>query len=690
MSDRPTNREWIVVVSLILLSLLLRLVGLGAVPPGVRFDELVNVKMADHVYAGEWPIYFQEAWGHEPLYHYLQALGMWLLGETVLGVRVGSALMGVLGVLAAYVALRRLYGRAVASLAALLLATSLWSLMYSRIGLRHISLTPWVSATVYCLWRGLEAPVDRRRRVLLWFGLAGASTGIALHTYFASRVLPAILIAFLVYMALVHRRALRGRWWGVILLFVVPALMVTPMALYLRDHPELEQRLGQVSGGLLAAVRTRDLRAAGEIVLDTLAMFSVRGDPEWLYNISGRPVFDPLTSIPFYVGIALAVWRWREPRHALLLLWLLGGISPSLLSWPAGSLGHTIVAQPAAFGFAALGLAALWRWAARRRARTARWGTRALVASALVLFVAANSHDYFYRWPRFREVRHEYQAPVTAVARYLQEHAKADAVAVSAPYVDYWNPWSVMNFRLYAPALADRVRWFDGAQSLLLAAGPATWVFLPEHLLLPSDLHPELDAILRDGAGPAERVYRDRIGDQVEIYLWEDREALDQALDRAAQGSAWASAETTYLGEASDASRVPLRFPIAFGERLSLLGYRYARDDAAPGETWELTTYWAVTASDPSPLALFLHVLDDQNAVRAGWDGLYVSTESWATGDLFIHRHALALPSDLPSGVLRVEVGVYSPVTLARLPVLPGDGSRAPHDRALLAPLDTR
>ena len=52
MSDRQTNREWIVVTALILLSLLLRLIGLGRVPPGVRFDELVNVKMADHIYAG--------------------------------------------------------------------------------------------------------------------------------------------------------------------------------------------------------------------------------------------------------------------------------------------------------------------------------------------------------------------------------------------------------------------------------------------------------------------------------------------------------------------------------------------------------------------------------------------------------------------------------------------------------------
>jgi 4-amino-4-deoxy-L-arabinose transferase-like glycosyltransferase len=146
--------EWIVVGAPTVLALLLRVVALGDVPPGVRYDELVNVEMADHIYAGEWPIYFREAWGHEPLYHYLHALGMRLLGKTVLGVRVTSALLGTLGVLSAYLVFRRLFGRGTAILAALLLATSFWSLIYSRIGLRHISLPPWIGLAAYSFWRG--------------------------------------------------------------------------------------------------------------------------------------------------------------------------------------------------------------------------------------------------------------------------------------------------------------------------------------------------------------------------------------------------------------------------------------------------------------------------------------------------------------------------------------------------------
>ena len=114
--------EWVWLAGLLLFSLFARLVFLDRAPPGVRFDELVNVKMADHIYAGEWPIYFQEAWGHEPLYHYLHAAGMSLLGQTVLGVRFTSILFGVLGVFTAYLAFRLLFGPGVALTSATLLA----------------------------------------------------------------------------------------------------------------------------------------------------------------------------------------------------------------------------------------------------------------------------------------------------------------------------------------------------------------------------------------------------------------------------------------------------------------------------------------------------------------------------------------------------------------------------------------
>jgi 4-amino-4-deoxy-L-arabinose transferase-like glycosyltransferase len=695
--QRLYRKEWLVVGGIGALALVLRLVALGQVPPGVRYDELVNVKMASHIYAGEWPIYFQEAWGHEPLYHYLHALGMSLLGETVLGVRITSVLSGTLGVLTAYLALRQLFGRGVAMLAALLLASSFWSLMYSRIGLRHISLPPWVGLAAYCFWRGLEAPAGERGKTGLWFSLSGVSVGITLYTYFAGRVVPLVFAAFALYLLAFHREMLRGRWWGLAVAFVLPVAIVTPMALYLIRHPELEQRLGQVSGGLLDALRTGDLSAALQAVLGTLGMFSFRGDPEWLYNIAGRPVLDPLISIAFYLGLGTLLWQWREPKRAFLLLWLLFGIAPAFFSWPPGSLGHTIVAQPVAFGIAALGLASAWAWARRRTARPLRLGAQLVIVATPLTFAGMNGYDYYVRWPRYPEVRHEYQASSTAVARYLEQHPEATPACVSAPYVDYWNPWSKMNFDLYAGEAGRAVRWFDGQQSFVLPGGQEAYLYLIEQ---DRALAPAFAGLLEQGAVPIAGHAQGSPGNALRIYRWRDDQAVNALLVQAAQAPAWASPETAYVAGTSEAQRVPLAMPLDYG-RLALLGYSYGEEAARAGQEWQVTTYWQVLQADASPLAVFVHVLDGTNAVRASWDGFYIAPAGLQEGDLLIHIHALALPNDLPAGEWRVELGVYSPVTLERLPLYIDSGEvalgqartepafyeRAPYDRALLRPL---
>jgi hypothetical protein len=317
--------------------------------------------------------------------------------------------------------------------------------------------------------------------------------------------------------------------------------------------------------------------------------------------------------------------------------------------------------------------------------RWGSWAGRGLVVLTILVFAGVNLYDYFVRWPRFPEVLHEYQAPVSAVARYLHQQPVPSPVSVSAPYVDYWNPWSKMNYDLYARN-DEAVRWFDGTQSLLLpGSGPAT-VVLPDHILLPSGLAPELDALLRASARPVALDVTDRFGARFDVYEWVDRDPLAQRLAAAAAAPAWSSPETAYEAGVSEDQRHPLEMPLDFG-RLVLLGYTYDQDRAAPGQVWRMTTYWQVREPSRDPLALFVHVLDAENNVLAGWDGLYVSRETWQEQDLLVHVHTLTLPPDAPAGMQRVQLGAYSPVTQQRLPLAIAAQERAPYDRALLHPL---
>jgi hypothetical protein len=245
-----------------------------------------------------------------------------------------------------------------------------------------------------------------------------------------------------------------------------------------------------------------------------------------------------------------------------------------------------------------------------------------------------------------------------------------------------------MNLRLYLGDAAQAVRWFDGQQSLALPGAGEAALFLPDHLSLPSGLEKDLNTLLQAGADPVEIGYRDRIGSGFDVYRWSDHTPLEKRLELASSAPAWASPETAYVADESERQRKELRLPLDFGRQLALLGYQYDRSSAKGGEAWRVTTYWRVAAADGSPRAIFLHVLDEANAVWSGWDGLYVAPEALQPGDVFLHHHTLALPVDLPPGTLRVEIGVYAPDTLKRLPLFTGTGDEtAPHDRALLRPL---
>jgi hypothetical protein len=128
-----------------------------------------------------------------------------------------------------------------------------------------------------------------------------------------------------------------------------------------------------------------------------------------------------------------------------------------------------------------------------------------------------------------------------------------------------------------------------------------------------------------------------------------------------------------------------LVYPVPFGETLELAAY-----EALPGEPLTLLTYWRVrapaTAQQAAPaLKLFLHLLDAGGALVAGEDRLDVWHDNWQTGDLFVQLHEVTLPADAAPGRYQVELGVYDPETMQRLPVLREGAMIA--DRVLLAPV---
>lgn len=644
--------EKVAILALTLLAFALRLWNLDGVPPGWRDDELINsLVISQKVLDGNWAVYYPDASGHEALYHALNAAMLGAFGPGVPGIRWLSVLLGTLTVPLTYLVGRRLFGTTVGLVAATALAFSFWSLMYSRIGLRHISTPVLTLAAFYFFLRGLgigagRPVMDKSQSGIRDFLLAAVFMGLNFYTYFASRGVPLILLAFGVYVGLVARPLLWRRWRGLVLMFGVAALLALPLAVTLSRQPEAEGRVSELAVPLTEA-RAGNFAPLQHHVVATLNMFHSDGDSEWLYNIPHRPIFGVIGALFFWAGVALAAVyalralyfaaRRKEPPElqwslpgAFLLLWWVAGIAPAFISVPPGSLGHTILAQPAVYILAAL---PVW-WVQRTKVGEGRPLLVGLLVVALVASVAVRDLPaYFQEWPQRGMVRFLYRADIHDVARYLDAHPQVTDFGVTGLLAGPWDKLALAinldNPENYAP------RWYNPERALLLRPNVSFSGY-------PAVASPYESAFERvpDVAGiGGYRLNRvNRTADGAEEICF-------------ANGLCWISA----VYDAAD-GRLELGWRVA--EPLDLPPMPLISNPPPPG-----------VYAGPR-LYVFAQLQDAAGSFLVGDDGLWVDPATLRPGDVFVQQHHLAAPETL-AGVTAV-FGLYDPMTGER--VLTQDG----------------
>lgn len=660
--------EWRVVATIFLLAAALRLWALGQVPPGLAHDEVAHWLIARDVLAGNCAIYFTAAYGHEPLYQYAQAATVALFGDHWLGLRWPSVAFGLLGMAATYALVRRLFGASVALLTAAWLAVSFWPMFYARVALRAITL-PFIAALcAYFLVRatgvehGLQdADGSRRSRfarnprpgsvaVMNWL-LAGLFLGLSFYTYMAVYILPAILVTFLVYLFLVHSST-PPPWSRILAFLLVAALVAAPIVTWLATHLDAVQRFSEVRKPL-DRLLVGNPALVWRNLLANLKFFTIAGDPWPRQGIPGRPVFaDPISAALFYAGLLIAVWRWRDPRYGLLLIWLLGSLAPSVATSVAPSSIRDILGLVVAFIFPALALVEAGRWIENK------WQVpRFLLPASCLLLLAPclflTVRDYFSLWPHNAVVRFDYQADLTAVAHRLDELPPETPVAVAGLSV----------FSMDGPGLelatrghVRRVRLCDTRETLVVPGGRDVWLFAPQVVPFDADLQ---ERLLEWGA-----TTENDESASFTAYRLSDDTTLRWAL---------AHLETTAALPDGAAAPLPVSFGAQGGAALTFLGYEWLQQFPAPGAPLILLTYWRVEAPPSSPLKIFVHLLDGSGAPIAQHDGLGSPPDGWAAGDLIVQKHTVPFPADVAPGPYSLQVGLYDTVTGDRLPVLTAD-----------------
>ena len=127
-------------VAVLLLAAALRIWRLDSLPPGLYYDEAGHLLSAQSIGRnGQFPVYFTWSQGNDPLFAYLTAINLAILGAVAWAGRLATAWAGLLSIACTVRAGRELFPRrAVGFMAGLILATLFWHVDLSRYGVQPI------------------------------------------------------------------------------------------------------------------------------------------------------------------------------------------------------------------------------------------------------------------------------------------------------------------------------------------------------------------------------------------------------------------------------------------------------------------------------------------------------------------------------------------------------------------------
>jgi 4-amino-4-deoxy-L-arabinose transferase-like glycosyltransferase len=645
-------------VTLLLLAFFFRTYQLAGLGLGLEHDEVAEWQIASNIRHGENALFFQEAYGQEPMFLYLMAGSTALIGDNPIGIRFTSVFVAMLTLAVVYRMLRRMFSPFVALIALAGMSIALWPVFWGRVGLRAMTLPLMMCLAFDFLWKGLIAesrsqmPVAshlaispfRRLAVspsLRPFIIAGIFFGLSAYTYLSSRAIPILLIAFTVYLAFFARDRMRGRWRNLFICFAIAIIVALPLAITVAANPDLQFRVSEVSGPLDQALKGDSKAIEANIPL-AFGMFTAQGDNTVRDNWPDRPVFpEPIGQALFIFGFCIALSKFNQPRYALSLIWLGSMLIPSIVTSSAPNFTRTLGTLPMAFALPAIGLEWLSMWPLRMIAMSQQQKLSRILAPIAIVFLvgvfainaASTFDDYFNKWSNHSETQFVFQADFAAIAKDIDASDVMD-VSVGGLSNDTMDDDSL---RLLLQRKDVRIRWFDSGSPIssggAVVAVSRQLIYVPAIVPVAGVIDAGLLVIAPYGGIPEKHFTRYTVQRMLRDY--EPNTEYDRYFEDTA---------SLYQVSASVVITVQL------------------------GSKIERVTEWQ--AHDPVryPRRIFIHLIDPSTGkIISQFDGLDAPTKFWQSGDQIRQAFSLSIPSDALPGRYELWLGLYDPLTSQRV-----------------------
>jgi hypothetical protein len=384
----------------LVVGVLLRVFGASTLGP-LWVDDLSEVRPAVELRGGlfdfppwSYPVPFREGrWSGSVGTLYLELFHFCLktFGTTMTGVRVPSALGGILSLFTAALLGRAFLPRGGGALTALALAGMRWSLIISQWGWVAIFLAPIMDLAALSM---LEA---RRRNSVFFAGLSGLIAGLGGHVYLASWVGAAALGLWAIWPSSSARFSTRALLGAVFLAGLAVAALP-----FLRDDPS-DRYFSRISGKpQTAGSATRGSRMWSYV---EKAHAAITG-PLWTPDGNARHDLPRRSRLEWIVAVALAAALLKAvlaPRDELSAF-LLTSAAAAFLSTMLGGGGGTPNSYRYAYlsTTAALAAASGALWLLSAVPVSARRAAAYLMLGGFAISGALGARDALVVWPRHR------------------------------------------------------------------------------------------------------------------------------------------------------------------------------------------------------------------------------------------------------------------------------------------------
>jgi len=406
--EGPEQPSWqraeVIALAVILLAAtLLRVVGIEHYPIRLHNDEM-SCLIEARKFLGTETALFNLGWYDCPNFgFFLTSLPIRLLGPTLSALRLSSAFLGLMSLIAVYLLVRRLFGVRPAILLLLLTTPFHWHLHYSRAGFHYMQAASLTAVAVLLF----AVAFDRRSPVI--FGCAGVVTGIAWQTYYAAWLIPLILTAWALARLISDRRQWKTAVTGSVVTMSLFAVTLAPVLVYYTERPAGATARPNAVYLLSPENQKHVIHSYGTADPGELLMINAKrlcelfigelGDEAQQYALHDQFI-DPYLMPLFLAGLAYSLVLLLRPGGQLLWIWFLGTmISGGLLTIDAPFSPRLIGITPIILLFPVLLIDRVLRvrWIVERK--WVKIAATAVICAVVVLSTWWNLHTTFVRYP---------------------------------------------------------------------------------------------------------------------------------------------------------------------------------------------------------------------------------------------------------------------------------------------------